>query len=74
MSELGRPIATIRKPSSIGIRPRGVSAIREPCRTPHVLRGRGVEVTVHDSGLDRDGSCAVRLVALLERVLTGVSS
>jgi arginase len=31
----------------------------------------GFELTIYDPGLDPDGACARRLVALLERVFAG---
>ena len=31
----------------------------------------GLELTVYDLGLDPDGACATRLMALLEQVLAG---
>jgi len=37
-------------------------------------RALGLELTIYDSGLDPDRSCATRLVSLLEKVLLGVRS
>lgn len=40
----------------------------------HHPRALGLELTIYDPGLDPDGACARRLVALLEQVFAGESS
>ena len=62
----------VDSPDPGGLSLDAVGALLAPLvRHPSAL---GLQLTIYDPGLDPDGECAERLVALLENVLGGASS